>query len=247
MSHVHLSRVNRGWVLRSHDHLSAHDVDAALHTVRSSGGGSVRWFVFEPTDAEIASAERHGLRADAPLLHMRCSLPLAADHRVAEGFVTRPFRPGVDNAAWLEVNARAFADHPEQGDWNEEVLVEQLAAPWFDAHGFLLHEREGSIAGFCWTQVHDHTVAHDHGRSDAHDHTHTAPVGEIYVIGVDPAFHGRGIGRSLTIAGFAHLAHRGLRQGMLYVAGDNTPAIALYESLGMTVVRRDHVFVGTIS
>ena len=50
------------------------------------------------------------------------------------------------------------------------------------------------------------------------------PMGEIYVIGVDPDFHGRGWGRALTQAGLAWLAGRGLTVGMLYVDADNVPA-----------------------
>jgi ribosomal protein S18 acetylase RimI-like enzyme len=34
---------------------------------------------------------------------------------------------------------------------------------------------------------------------------------------------------------------------MLYVAGDNTPAIRLYESLGMRIAHRDDVYVGTVT
>jgi len=262
VSHVHVSRVNRGWVLRSHDHVSPDEFDAAISTIRSSGGGAVRWFVSHPTDVEKSCAKRHHLTPDVPLLLMRCDLPLDARHRVPDGFFTRPFRPGLDNDEWLEVNARAFAGHPEQGDWNHVVLAERLAAPWFDPHGFLIHEVEGRIAGFCWTQVHDDAGVHHHHDADGHHHDHTGvqhhdhahdehrpsePAGEIYVIGVDPAHHGKGLGRALTIAGFAHLSGKGLRQGMLYVAGDNAPAIGLYTSLGMRVAHQDDVFSGVVA
>ena len=227
---MEISRINRGWVMRSHDHLSQAEFDAAIENITARGGGSVRWFVCEPTHDEQRFAATHGLTLDAPLLHMRCDLPLAAQHRTPDGFVTRPFRPGVDNEEWLAVNARAFADHPEQGDWNRDVLATRLAEQWFDADGFLLYEIDGRIAGYCWTKTH-RTIP---------------PSGEIYVIGVDPAHHGKGLGRALTIAGFERLASLGLRNGMLYVAGDNHAAIALYESLGMRVVHRDEVFVGSV-
>jgi len=228
VSRIELSRINRGFVVRSHDHVSRDEVDGFIRDIANAGGGSLRWFICEPTAQELAAAAAHGLSADAPLLHMRCALPLDARHRVPEGFTTRSFRPGVDDDEWLALNARAFASHPEQGDWTREVLVARLGEPWFDPEGFLIHEINGVMAGFCWTKVHD-----------AH--------GEIYVIGVDPAHHGKGLGRALTVAGFAHLASRGLRNGMLYVAGDNTAAKSLYESLGMRVAHRDEVFVGTVA
>ena len=228
MSRIELSRINRGFVVRSHDHVSRDEVDGFIRDIANAGGGSLRWFICEPTAQELAAAAAHSLSADAPLLHMRCALPLDARHRVPEGFTTRPFRPGVDDDEWLALNARAFASHPEQGDWTREVLVARLGETWFDPEGFLIHEIDGVMAGFCWTKVHD-----------AH--------GEIYVVGVDPAHHGKGLGRALTIAGFAHLASRGMRNGMLYVAGDNTAAVSLYDSLGMRVAHRDEVFVGTVA
>jgi len=228
-------------VIRSRDHVSPDDLAAAMHEVTRNGGGMVRWFVCESTSEERSLAAAHGLKQSAPLLHMRCSLPLARRHVVPEGFATRPFRPGVDDEEWLAVNSRAFATHPEQGDWNREVLTARMAEPWFDPNGFLIHEIDGRIAGFCWTKV--HAGGYDHGEPS--DGT-SAPVGEIYVIGVDPSHHGEGLGRALTIAGFAHLAEHGLRRGMLYVAGDNAAAIRLYESLGLHVAHHDDVFIGAV-
>jgi mycothiol synthase len=251
VSRIEVSRVNRGFVVRSHDHVSRDEFETALRHIARQGGGSLRWFVCEATELERALAAEHDLRHSAPLLHMRCALPLDARHRVPTGFTTRPFRPGVDDDEWLAVNARAFASHAEQGGWTREVLAARFGEPWFDTDGFLIHEIDGAMAGFCWTKMHDAHEPHEHPHDTPQHHDHavhgTDAHGEIYVIGVDPAHHGQGLGRALTVAGFAHLASRGLRNGMLYVAGDNHAAISLYESLGMTVAHRDEVFVGTVA
>ena len=67
-------------------------------------------------------------------------------------------------------------------------------------------------------------------------------LGEIYVIGVDPAFQGRGLGRALTLLGLDWLhRERNIDHGMLYVDGANAAAIAMYTRLGFTV---DHVDQG---
>ena len=134
----------------------------------------------------------------------------------------RTFRPGADEEAWLAVNRRAFARHPEQGSWGMQDLLLREAEPWFDPDGFFLAERDGRLAGFHWTKVHP-----DGGAGGA-------PLGEVYVVGVDPGRQGGGLGRALTLAGLGYLRERSLAEVMLYVDEDNTAAIAMYTALGFS-------------
>ena len=169
------------------------------------------------------------------LWQMRRSLyaPVPAP-TLPDGVVLREFRPGDDDAAWLGLNNRVFADHPDQGGWTEEDLRVRLNEDWFDPAGFLLADRDGLLVGFHWTKVHG-TLRHDHGAGaleadQDHEHDHD-PIGEVYVLGVDPAAHGEGLGVALTLAGLRYLRGRGLDQVMLYVDETNTTAIRLYQSL----------------
>lgn len=72
-----------------------------------------------------------------------------------------------------------------------------------------------------------------------HDHD---PIGEIYIMGVNPKFQGRGIGRQVTIAGLRHLRYQGIFSAMLYVDASNSGAISLYTSLGFTELGRDVLY-----
>ncbi|MCF0095982.1 mycothiol synthase [Micromonospora sp. MH99] len=150
--------------------------------------------------------------------------PLAAplgEPRLPDGVTLRAFRPGADDAAWLALNARAFAEHPEQGRWTSDDLRVRLAEPWFDPAGFLLAEETstGRLLGFHWTKVHERPGS--------------ARIGEVYVLGVEPTAHGGGLGRALTTAGLAYLRDkRGLDRVMLFVDDSNSGAVALYERLG---------------
>ena len=116
------------------------------------------------------------------------ALPAGAAAEPA-GVSIRTFRPGADEEAWLAVNRRAFAHHPEQGSWDMQDLLLREAEPWFDPDGFFLAERDGRLAGFHWTKVHP-----DGGAGGT-------PIGEVYVVGVDPGQQGGGLGRALTLAG----------------------------------------------
>jgi mycothiol synthase len=169
-----------------------------------------------------------GFHEDRRQHQMRVPLPRPDVARVPAGVELRAFRPGTDDAAWLGVNNRAFANHPDQGGWVEEVLVRRMAEPWFDPAGFLLAWRGEDLAGFCWTKVHEEPER----------------LGEIFVIGVDPDAQGLGLGRALVVAGLDHLASvRGCPTGVLYVAAANTPAVTLYESLGFDIARTDTALV----
>jgi mycothiol synthase len=147
------------------------------------------------------------------------------------GTTVRTFVPGQDDAVWLEVNNRAFENHPEQGGWVESTLRRRLSEPWFDPSGFLLAFDAHGLAGFCWTKV------HPAGPFDERD-----PLGEIFVIGVDPSRHGQGLGRALTLAGLDSLYQRGVPVGMLYVDGANRAARRMYESIGFRTHRVDRAF-----
>jgi len=147
-----------------------------------------------------------------------------------------------DDAAWLALNARTFADHPEQGAMTQRDLDQRLSEPWFDPAGFFLAERDGRLVGFHWTKVHGGSHNHEHdGEPHTHQHDHPA-IGEVYVVGVDPDAQGTGLGPALTRIGLSHLRQRGLSQAMLYVDEVNTNAIRVYERLGFTRWDTDVLF-----
>jgi mycothiol synthase len=172
------------------------------------------------------------------VIQLRRSLELPLPKfQIPEGIKINRFDAVRDSKEWLSLNARAFAHHPEQRNWTAEDLALRLKEPWFDPAGFLLacrKDRKDRCVAFCWTKVHGETDVdhgHSHQEGDGHKHGHD-PIGEIYVIGVDPAEQGVGLGRLMTLAGMSYLKSLGLRTVMLYVEGDNEPAKHLYANLG---------------
>ena len=223
--YAQLIRGPDGWTVDFAGEAAADLLGAARDLVRSEGGGRVMLWVRDvgPEDDQVAAGT--GLIKDRDLYQMRRPLPAGA----AWELPTRPFRPGVDDEAWLKVNNRAFRSHPEQGGWDAATLKAREAEPWFNPEGFLLHESGGRLAGFCWTRIHPDD---------------DPPLGEIYVIAVDPDFQGTGLGRSLVLAGLDYLSGRGVTVGMLYVDADNHPAVNLYRDLGFDIHHVNRAYTG---
>jgi mycothiol synthase len=209
-------------------------LDAVVEFVAGTGGGTLRLWVAKAGDPDDARAGAHGFLTERTLIQMRCPLPLPAPVTPTgptPTIETRAFRPGLDEQAWLATNNRAFGVHPEQGHWELATLLEREREPWFDPEGLLVLESEGRLAGSCWTKIHRDT---------------DPPMGEIYVIGVDPDFRGRGLGRALTAAGLEWLAARGLTHGMLYVDADNQVAVSMYRSMGFGPDHVDRAYTRTV-
>ncbi|HEY7323963.1 MAG TPA: mycothiol synthase [Streptosporangiaceae bacterium] len=200
--------------------------------VAEAGGRQLRVWAHGDLPAASALASAAGFRRSRALwqMHRPLARPLA-EPQVPAGVSVRTFRVGQDEDAWLGVNRRAFARHPEQGSWQRADLELREREPWFDPAGFFLAERDGELAGFHWTKVHPGQAG-------------SPSIGEVYVVGVDPAEQGTGLGRALTLIGLQYLRSRGLPAVMLYVDEANVAAIRLYETLGFAHSGTDVMFAG---
>src|SRR5438270_5484541 len=197
-------------------------VDALVH--ETSDRTRLRLWAHGNASGAAELARTMGFKRERVLWQMRRSLFAPVPQpQWPDGVTVRTFIVGQDEQAWLQVNNAAFAQHPDQGTWTLDDLRMREREPWFDADGFFLAESDGRLVGFHWTKVHGASA------SGSHDHE---PIGEVYVVGVDPSMQGRGLGPALTLRGLQHLRALGLPQVMLYVDETNTNAIGVYERLG---------------
>ncbi len=205
-------------------------IAAAVERVRATGAGAPQLWAHGDLPAAAALAARLGLRRVRELLQLR--RPLGPEQALPDipertDIAVRTYAGPADDAELLRVNNAAFSWHPEQGGWTQQQLDERTGADWFDPAGlFLAFDADpagsGRLLGFHWTKVHP---AGEKG---------PAALGEVYVVGVDPAAQGRGLGALLTLTGLHHLAAAGLGEVELYVEGDNTAALNTYTRLGFT-------------
>jgi mycothiol synthase len=197
-------------------------------------GPQVRFWAHGTGPGARAVADVCGLRPARELIQMRRLLQDIPEPVVPAGVSVRAYRGPRDNPELLRVNNAAFDWHPEQGGWADADVVDRVAEPWFNPSGLFLawDDATGALLGFHWTKVH----------ADDAD----GPVGEVYVVGVDPAAQGRGLGRALTLVGLDHLsqrlAHVPEPAVILYVEADNVAAIRTYQGIGFTVARVDTAY-----
>jgi mycothiol synthase len=203
-------------------------------------GGRVRFWAHGTQPGARAVAELLGLRVVRDLIQMHRSLHDIPEPVVPAGISVRTYAGPEDNPELLRINNAAFSWHPEQGGWTDSDVAERADESWFDPDGIFLAfdtEDTGALLGFHWTKVHT-------------DHAGGAPgeaaLGEVYVVGVDPAAQGRGLGRLLTLVGLEYLArrlgHLPEPTVMLYVESDNAAAIRTYQGLGFTVAGVDTAY-----
>lgn len=199
------------------------DLHLVVHPDCRGRGLATSWLV----DVEgPAQAWSHGDHPAAAALARRFAFERVRDLWVMRRLMSEPLPPMPDVAirGWtpadtdelLRVNAEAFADHPEQGGMDVANLATRMREPWFDPAGLLVAMDGERMLGFHWTKQ------------------HSPALGEVYVVGIDPAAQGRGLGRALTLAGLHHLAGLGVSEVLLYVEADNHAARSTYSRLGFS-------------
>lgn len=205
------------------DHRGRGHGQALLSTILDEEPSSWCWSHGDHPAAQ-ALANKHGLGRDRVLYQMRTETGLSLDDlpqtSAPEGVTIRSFTPG-DEDGWRRVNNSAFDWHPEQGSQTKEDFAEITQASDFDPNSVILAIRDDQVIGFHQTKL---TGTDDEGR-----------LGEVYVVGVDPSIHAKGVGKALTIEGMRRMVAAGANVIELYVESDNAPALGLYERLGFHV------------
>ncbi|MDN5685749.1 MAG: mycothiol synthase [Brachybacterium sp.] len=188
-------------------------------------------------EGSLAFLAHAGLHETRSLLTLH--RPLGPAHPVPE--VAAPtledlrldtFEADRDAEGLLEVNAAAFADHPEQGAMTRADLDQRMAEPWFDPADLLVARRGRDLVGFVWVKQEPAGEAETDEVSGAVD-------AEIYVVATSPAVQGHGVAGHLLATSLTRLQEAGVPGVELYVEADNAPALALYERWGFSVSGRD--------
>lgn len=210
-------------------------LDAARLVVAHAGGGRMFLWVHRVEDPHTTYAANHGFDIQRELAYMvRPPVEVPLGPPTPEGITIRRYRGPRDDAAFLEVNNAAFADHPENGGWDAEELQLRRSLDWFDPAGLFMAFRGDEPVAFHWTKQHSHAGGVPHG-----------PLGEVYVLAVHPRAQGMGLGRLMLRVGMRHLAIT-TDAIVLYVDQANESAVELYRSEGFVTQYLEVCYVDVV-
>ncbi|MEI6648962.1 MAG: mycothiol synthase [Actinomycetes bacterium] len=211
---------------------------AILSKAQEVCGARMRLWAHGDSENSKSLATRSGFERIRTVIQMKRSLVEALPIQESVANI-RTFLPTLDNQEWVTLNNNIFAKHPDQSGWTLKDLGSRTSESWFDPGGFFIAVDNETMIGFCWTKIHGgHSHTHS-GDGKHHDHD---PIGEIYIMGVSSSHAGKGLGKSLVIAGLRYMRQNGILNAMLYVDSDNSAALHLYKSLGFVESGRDVLY-----
>jgi len=134
-------------------------------------------------------------------------------------FHIRPFKSGEEDRLAFIQN-RAFESTWGYSSNTIQDIIDRTALPNFSPQDVLFAFDGKRLAGFCWTMI------------ASPNRFSYGSFGRIFMIGVDPEYQGRGVGKQLLLAGASYLKGKGIHLVDLTVDSENNTAIALYKSAG---------------
>jgi len=162
---------------------------------------------------------RLGFRTVRQYLEFRLPLSDLLD-TAYNNYLCRHLQPGEEDKL-TQIQNRCFA-----GTWGynpntiEEIAYSANLSNCSPEDVFLTCEGDKPI-GYCWTRIDCEAEAANGERK-----------GRIHMIGVDPDYRGRGIGKIALLAGLSYLKNKEVRVVELTVDSKNEAACALYHSTG---------------
>ena len=195
-----------------------------------SMGSRVLHVCVSPMGPWPALLQKEGLSKVRVYWLMRWQEPDLPPVELHEGMSLAPYRPG--NAEELTgIQNATFGGHWGFCPNTSEEIAYRAEMSISPHEGILLLRKDDSTIGYCWTCT-------------LGDVPHA--VGVISMIGIDPAYRGKGLSRPVLLAGMEYLRSRDVKYIQLDVDSENTPAVKLYSSIGFKVVEELHWFEASL-
>ena len=121
-----------------------------------------------------------------------------------------------------QLQNRSFAGNWGYNPNTVKEIVYRTHLNYCSPEDIILVSNGDKVVGYCWVLI-------------THEATTDERRGQIRMLGVDPRYRRRGIGKRVLLAGLDHLKNKGLRIVELTVDSENNAACALYQSAGFKI------------
>lgn len=190
-------------------------LEIAIDHSRKLGARAVQIPIAQKMQAGEQFVQQRGFRVVRRHWQMSLTEYGGGAPQIPHGFELRHFVPG-DEEGLCTLQNLAFA-----GSWgfctNTVDEIHYLAnCSLCHPEGILFIAEGERLVGYCWTI----------------DDPSDQEKGFIRMMGVDPSYHGRGLGRAILVAGINCLQRRGMTTIELSVDSRNSGAKRLYQSVG---------------
>jgi mycothiol synthase len=205
-------------------------VRSGLDRARELGADHVHVCVHDP-EPWAGLLAKNGFSKIREYLVLRWQGPELDRPEPPDGFKLRGLRPGEEDILTRAQNEAFTGSWGFSPNTTEEVAY-RVAMSGTGHDGVILLQRGDDVAGYCWTRI-----LGPAGRS----------VGLISMIGVAPAYRGKGLSKPLLLRGMEYMKGKGVRSIKLEVDRENAPAIGLYTSVGFRKEAKLHWFEERLS
>jgi mycothiol synthase len=197
-------------------------VDNAISRTLSLGIKTVHVNIWQnsPTAKKILC--RRGFTCVRRYLELRLDLSRTHLAKMKKSrFRCRFLQPGGEEGL-THLQNRSFAGAWGYNPNTVDEIISRTRLPGCSRKDIIIaFESDEQPIGYCWTKTYH---SEDKGPKQR--------MGRIHMLGVDPDYRGRGIGRQLLVGGISALARKGLRIIEVTVDQENEAACALYRSVG---------------
>ena len=197
-------------------------VDNGISRTLSLDIETVHVNIWKSSPAAERLLRRRGFRCVRRYLELRLDLSKTHVTEMKKSrFRFRFLQPGGEEGL-THLQNRSFAGAWGYNPNTVEEIISRTRLPGCSRKDIIIaFESDKQPIGYCWTKTYH---SEDEGSNER--------MGRIHMLGVDPDYRGRGIGRQLLAAGISELARKGLRIIEVTVDQENKTASALYRSVG---------------
>ncbi len=202
--------------------LSARLLGCAVHRAEDLKAEMVHVNIQKGNNTAKIALSRSGFKSVRRYLQMRMDISRLNCQDTGLGTLRYlAFQQG-DEEKLAHIQNRAFTGSWGYNPNTVEEIRHCIKSSGRSPEGVVLACDGGNVIGYCWTKVIREGNAGD-------------GTGQVFMLGVDPDYRGRGLGKGILIAGLSHLQSKGFQVAELTVDQRNKAACSLYRSLGFKV------------